>query len=85
MDALSVNQDEDVTVAEAVHLEVRTHVVLAEGERRRQAAKDLLYGATRVVAEHLRGDDLRLNRGVLEQMVGAGGRDYDLLNSVIYE
>ncbi len=42
MDALAVNQDQDIAVAQATQLHLRAHVVFAKGKRSREATQDVL-------------------------------------------
>ena len=83
MDALAVDQYQDIVVAQTVELHLRTHIVLAEGERGRQACKDILQTPSAIVLQHLAGDHLCLHRGILQQVLGAGTRHNDFLQTVL--
>ena len=83
VDALAVDQDQDIAVAQAVELHMGAHVVFVEGERGGQAAQDVFERASGIVLQHLARDDFRLHGYVLEQMLRAGGRDDGLRNRVL--
>ena len=82
MYALAVDEDENVGVAKAVDLHLRPHVVLVEGKRRRQPSKYVLDASPCIVAKHFRGDDLGLDRGVLQQVLCASTCHHHLLQRV---
>ena len=81
--ALAVDQDQDIAVAQAAELHVRTHVILVEGKGCRQSSQDFFQRTTGIVLQHAAGDNLGLHGYVLEQMHGAGGRDNSLRNRVL--
>ena len=83
VDALAVDQDEDVAVAQAAELHVRSHVVFIEGERGGQAGKNVLQGAAGIVLQHSAGDDFGLYGHVFQQVERAGGRDHGLRNRIL--
>ena len=72
---LSVNENEDVVVAQPVELHLRAHVALVEGERGGESAQDVFKGASSVSLEHFSADDFSLNRHVLQQVLCSGCRD----------
>ena len=66
MNALAIDEDEDVGVAQSVHLHLRPHVALVEGKRRRQTREDILQGTASIVLEHLSGDHFRLHGRIFQ-------------------
>ena len=79
---LAVHQNEHIRVAQSVHLQLRPHVVLIEGKRGRQPAENLLQAASSVLFQVAVGDDLRLHRGIAQQVLGAGSRHHHFLQAV---
>ena len=82
MNALAVDQYQDIVVAKAVELHLGAHVILAESERGGQACEDVLEAATTVVTEHLARDDLGLNGRILQQVLCTSTRHHHFLQAV---
>ena len=82
MEPAAVDEDEYIGVAQAIHLQAGTHVVLAEVETCRQSREDVLDGASRILLELPVADDLGLHRGILQQMLCASAGHHHLLQAV---
>ena len=79
MDALTIDQYQYIVISQTVELHLRTHIVLAEGERCRQACKDILQTAPSIILQHAMGDDLCLHRGILQEVLSSCTRHHYLL------
>ena len=79
VDALAVNQYQDVAVAKTVQLHLTAHVALVERKRRRQACKDILQTLSAILAQHLLCDNLSLHRGILQQVACSRTSHHHLL------
>ena len=82
MNALTVNEDEDVVVAQTIHLHLTAHVALVESKRRGQSREDVCHRTTREVLQHLSADNFRLNRRILQQVLSASTRHDHLLQGI---
>ena len=82
VDALAVDEDEDIAVAQSAQLHLAAHVALAEGKRGRQPREDFLDGAPAVAVEHLARDDFGLHGCVAQQVLRARARHHHLGQSL---
>ena len=78
----SVYEYEHVGVAQPVHLQVRPHVVLVEVERGRQSSEDVLDALAGILLQLAVADNLDLYGGILQQVLRAGARHHDFLQTV---
>ena len=79
VDALAIDEHEDVVVAEAIHLHMAAHVIVAKGKRGGEAGEDVFEVLPGKVTQHAPRDDLRLHRHTLQRMLRAGGGDDHLV------
>ncbi len=78
----TVNEYEHIGIAQAVHLQMRTHVVLVEVERGRQSSEDVLDALAGILLQLAVADNLGLYGGILQQVLRAGARHHDFLQTV---
>ena len=83
MDALAVNQNQDVAVAQAVQLHLGAHVILIKGKRRSETTQDVLDALACIVAQHLAGNHLGLYGRILQQVLRASTRYYHLGQTIL--
>ena len=75
--ALAVDQYKHIGIAESVHLHLRAHVVLVEGEAGGEAGQDVLDRASAILLQFAARDDLGLHGHVLQPVLSAStGDDY---------
>ena len=78
-----VDEDQDVVVVEAVHLQVSAHIAFVEGKRRTKAAQQVFHATCLVLLQRLAGDDFCLYRCIFQVMLRAGTRDDYLIQLYI--
>ena len=66
MKALAIHKDEDIGIAQSVHLHLRAHVTLFEIERSRQLREDILNATSCKGLESLMVDYLSLHWSILQ-------------------
>ena len=65
----SVNQDEHIGIAQTVHLQVGTHIVLVKGKRSRQPRENILDALAGKLLQLAMTDYLCLHRSILQQVL----------------
>ena len=75
MQALAVNENEDVGVAQPVHLHLAAHVVFAEGETGRQSAEYFLETAAAILLQFPPCDHFGLYGNIFQTVLRTRSRD----------
>ena len=82
VDALAVDEYQNIRVAQTVQLHLTAHIAFVEGKTRRQSGKDVLQTFAAILLQHLLCDNLRLHRGILQQVLRARTGHHHLLQRV---
>ena len=76
VNALSVNEYQDVAVAQSVHLNVATHVVLAKIDAARKATQNVFNALSGILPQHLSADHFGLYRSVFQRILRSRAGHY---------
>ena len=82
VNALAVNEYQDIRVTQAVQLHLAAHIAFVEGKRSCQSGKDVLQTLAAILLQHLLRNHLRLHRGILQQVLRARTGHHHLLQRV---
>ena len=82
MNSFPVDQNQNIGVAKSVHLHLRAHVVFIETEGGSESGYNVFYAAAAILPQHARGDNLRLDRCILQEMLRASARNNNLLQRI---